>query len=65
MEKHTSVLSYITGGATAGAGALTLNDWAIVVGIITTVATFGLNWYYKAKDDKRRDRRSTDHDSPE
>ncbi|HEL8025844.1 TPA: holin [Escherichia coli] len=34
--------------------ALSLNDWAILVGIACTVITCGVNWYYRHKD--REDR---------
>ncbi|PWC10534.1 HP1 family phage holin [Brenneria corticis] len=29
---------------------LTLSDWAIIVGMICTIGTFALNWYYKRKE---------------
>lgn len=32
-----------------GIAAFTLNEWALVVGIIATVVTTLLNWYYKHK----------------
>ncbi|EHC85118.1 Phage protein [Salmonella enterica subsp. enterica serovar Senftenberg str. A4-543] len=35
-------------------GILSLNDWAVIVGILCTVGTFGVNWYYKRKE--REDR---------
>ncbi|WP_086114015.1 HP1 family phage holin [Xenorhabdus beddingii] len=28
-------------------GALSLNDWAIAIGILSTIGTFAVNWYYK------------------
>ncbi|HFU1811234.1 TPA: phage holin family protein [Escherichia coli] len=50
--------SYITGadigGLTAMGGILSLNDWAVIIGILCTVGTFGINWYYKRKE--REDR---------
>lgn len=60
MEKHSSVISYVSGGGLFSVGALSLNDVAMIVGIITGVGTFIVNWWYKAKDDKRRDRREGD-----
>lgn len=53
MEKHASIWSYVSGLGTAIFGGLTLQDFAIWVGIITTVGTFALNWYYKAREDRR------------
>ncbi len=35
-------------------GILSLNDWAVIIGILCTVGTFGINWYYKRKE--REDR---------
>lgn len=43
-----SKASYTSAGGTLVAG-LTLNEWAMIVGIVATIASFGLNWYYKYK----------------
>lgn len=40
--------AYASAGGTFVAG-LSLNDWAMVVGIVATIITAGLNWYYKQK----------------
>lgn len=53
MEKHSSAVSYITGGSLFSWGTLTLNDVAMLVGICTGLGTFLVNWYYKRKEDKR------------
>ena len=53
MEKHSSSVSYITGGSLFSWGTLTLNDVAMIVGITTGLGTFLVNWYYKRKEDKR------------
>ena len=50
MEKITSGAAVGTGSTTALVGAMSLNDWAIIVGIICTIGTFALNWYYKRKE---------------
>lgn len=50
MEKFTSGAAVGTGSTTALVGAMSLNDWAIIVGIICTIGTFALNWYYKRKE---------------
>lgn len=60
MERHASTTAYTAGIGTGFFGSMTLNDAALLVGIVCTLGTFILNWYYKARDDKRRDRRSTD-----
>lgn len=50
MEKHTSITSYFVSGITALFGMLTLEDVALIVGIVCTIGTFAVNWYYKRKE---------------
>ncbi|MBA0188276.1 phage holin family protein [Pectobacterium carotovorum] len=50
MDKFTNGAAIGTGSTTVVFGALSLNDWAIIVGIACTVGTFALNWYYKRKE---------------
>lgn len=40
--------AYTSAGGTLVAG-LSLNEWAIIVGIFATVLTLCMNWYYKQK----------------
>lgn len=40
--------AYTSAGGTLVAG-LSLNEWAIIVGIAATIITLGMNWYYKQK----------------
>lgn len=54
MDKIREWLSYWVGGLTTMSGVLSLNDWAIIIGIACTIGTFGVNWYYKRKE--REDR---------
>ncbi|MGM7977655.1 HP1 family phage holin [Yersinia enterocolitica] len=35
-----------------GFGAMSLNDWAVLIGMACAVGTFALNWYYKDKEFK-------------
>lgn len=43
------------GGATASVlGWLTYNEFAVLIGAAVAVGGFLVNWYYKAKDDRRR-----------
>ncbi|HHQ6553275.1 TPA: HP1 family phage holin [Serratia fonticola] len=49
MDKYSSQLSYWVASLLAATGALTLQDWAVLVGIIVAVFTAGVNWYYKRK----------------
>ena len=53
MESKSSPISYITGIFTATFGSLTAQEFAIWVGIATTIGTFLVNWYYKAKEARR------------
>ncbi len=62
MEKFTSGAAVGTGSTTALVGAMSLNDWAIIVGIICTVGTFGLNWYYKRKEFILKQQKASDGD---
>lgn len=41
-------VAYTSAGWTFVAG-LSLNEWAIIVGIAATVLTLCMNWYYKQK----------------
>lgn len=61
MEKHSSVWAYVASLGTAVFGGMTLQDAALWVGIITTIGTFALNWYYKEREADRKERR---HDDP-
>ena len=56
MEKHSSFWAYLTSGSLFGTGAFTLNDVAMLVGIFTGLGTFFVNWYYKRKEDQRREK---------
>lgn len=61
-DKVTSTVSYTAGVSTATAGALTLNDWALICGIVVSLGTFVLNWYYRHKTYKLQAAR-IEHDS--
>lgn len=50
MEKYSSPLSYLWAGATTAIGILTLEQWVAVVGIVCTIGTFLVNWYYRKKE---------------
>lgn len=57
MEKHSSVWAYGTSLGTALFGGVTLQDVALWVGIITALGTFFVNWYYKARENERAEKR--------
>lgn len=50
MDKYTSPVSYFWGAICTLLGALSLNDIAIIIGIILSIATFAINWAYKRRD---------------
>ncbi|HEN3663979.1 TPA: hypothetical protein U5E42_003793 [Yersinia enterocolitica] len=59
MPEKTSFASYLIGAVLVLVGKLgnllkdlTLNDWAIVIGIIIGVATFFLNAYWQRRQTK-------------
>lgn len=56
MEKGASLSAYLSGVVTSLFGVVTLQDFAVWVGIVATVATFAVNWYYKAKEARRVER---------
>jgi len=56
MEKHSSVWAYIASVGTALFGGVTLQDAALVIGIVCTVGTFGVNWYYREREADRLER---------
>lgn len=45
-----------TGAGMSVTGWLLSNEFAVLFGLILGLAGFLLNWYYKAKDDRRRER---------
>lgn len=44
------------GATTSVVGWLLSSEFGFLVGIVLTVAGFCVNWYYKAKEDRRRQR---------
>ncbi|WP_334473598.1 phage holin family protein [Arsenophonus sp. PmNCSU2021_1] len=50
IEKYTTGTAYGASATTFLCGALSLSEWALVTGIICSVLTVGLNWYYRHKE---------------
>lgn len=50
MDKYSSPISYVWGALCTLFGALSLNDIAIIIGILLSIATFLINWLYKRRD---------------
>jgi len=55
MERHASATSFI-GAWTAVFGGLSSTEVAAYGGLIVGVVGMLVNWYYKAKEDKRQER---------
>lgn len=55
MDKIATPIAYSSSGSLVVFG-MGLSDIALIVGIITGVGTFAVNWYYRHKESKRRDR---------
>lgn len=43
-----------TGGAASGAGFVLSNELIGAIGLVIALAGFVVNWYYRRKDDRRR-----------
>ncbi|WP_119712274.1 phage holin family protein [Arsenophonus endosymbiont of Aleurodicus floccissimus] len=50
IEKYTTGTTYVASATTFLFGALSLSEWALITGIICSVLTVGLNWYYRHKE---------------
>jgi hypothetical protein len=57
VDKVASDVAYATSGLVALTG-LTLQDWFGLVGLMLAGCTFGINWYYKHRADRRAERES-------
>jgi hypothetical protein len=53
MERHANVAAQSTSIATVIFGGLSLNELALLVGIVCSVGTLLINWWYKHKEYKR------------
>jgi len=59
MDKHSSA-SYVSSGLFSLLGAMTLQDWALTVGIIFTILTFAVNTYFKKESLKIQKKQAED-----
>ncbi len=59
----TSAAAYGTSTGVILIGGMSLSDWAIIVGIICTVGTFAVNWYYKRQEFLLKQHHSSDDDN--
>lgn len=49
MDKYSSQFSFWVESLLAAISAMTLRDWAFLIGILVAIGTFIVNWYYKCK----------------
>jgi hypothetical protein len=61
-ESFWSKLSYWTSGGAAATGALTLNEFLMIIGTILAMATFAVNFYYKRQSIKMQRAREARED---
>ncbi len=47
-DPKTSIASYASSGALVIFG-MTANDFAVLLGMVLAILTFGINWHYKYK----------------
>lgn len=57
LEKYSSTTSYAWSVFMTLVGALSLNEWAVLIGILTGLGTFFTNRYYKKKEERRLEER--------
>ncbi|WP_267370802.1 HP1 family phage holin [Gilliamella sp. B2838] len=51
-NNKTSIFTYICGWFVMYLGSLSLNDWAVIVGMFATIFGFIITWYYKHQEFK-------------
>lgn len=52
IQDPTTKISYALSAFYSIVGALKLNEWALIIGIILGISTFALNWVYQQKNYK-------------
>lgn len=52
MNNNTSFTSYAFGWISMLFGSFTLNEWAVIIGMLATIFGFFVTWYYKHLDYK-------------
>lgn len=53
MDELRSRLAHGVAWVTIVIGGLSLSDWGIVIGIVTSLGTFAVNWYYARQKARR------------
>lgn len=60
MQKAVSVTTYSASLGTAAGGILSLNEWAILLGIVFAALTFLVNWRFQHKRNERENKKYED-----
>lgn len=55
-EQVSTNVSYTAAGGTFVLGALSPSEWAMLIGVLTALATFGLNYVMQVRRDRREQR---------
>ena len=48
-QDKTGIASYVGSGIATLIGAMTVQEWAAVTGIVLAIGTFVVNWHYRRK----------------
>ena len=48
-DRLTTAASYTAGAGSTVFGAINLNEIALIIGIVLSIGTFLVNWFYKHK----------------
>ncbi len=58
VQDKPGAISYWFSLSVAGVSALSWEAWGVIVGMIGVAITTGTNYYFKRRDDKRKERES-------
>lgn len=50
MERHSNATAQTAAGITVLIGGLNLNELALIVGIVCSIVTVAVNWWYKHRE---------------
>ncbi len=66
-DKLSTPAAYTISTGTATAGMLSLSEWAVIIGILGTVATVLMNWYFNRRrlemEEREHQARMKQHDA--
>lgn len=66
-EKVSTPAAYTVSTGTTAVGMLSLSEWAVIIGILGTVATVLMNWYFNRRrldmEEREHQARMKQHDA--